>query len=234
MLVTVPPQFEAARAYLEANSLTHDEVTRVAIVYADQCFGDYDAYLYHAWPENCTLKDLPLPNGIIPGIPSAYIYDVVALLLPYGLDPNAVYETDGHICNIMQSILFIDNEYVAADTLRLLLDNGGKPNLWVGTETIFERIDEDIWFGSVEQEIRWRYDSWVHAWLVLLAYGGEIPGKGPMVQTFREYENYRTEELFDLKKLRDHRNYRFGLTLDNNERILHIFDKRTFWEVARA
>ena len=103
----------------------------------------------------------------------------------------------------------------------------------IGIETVFECIDEDIWFGAIEQEIRWRYDAWVHVWMVLLAYGGEIPGKGPMVETFREYGNYMTDEKFDLKKLRDHREYYFGLTKDNYEYVLHIFDKRTFGEVAR-
>lgn len=233
LLMSIPPQFEAAKAYLDTNLLSANEVTRVANIYADKCCWDYDEYLHETWPDIDALSNMPIPQGIVPGIPSAYIYDVVALLLKYGLDPNAVYQAGGETYNIMRLVLFIDNEYIAADTMRLLLDHGGDPNLRTGIETVFECIDEDIWFGAIEQEIRWRYDAWVHVWMVLLAYGGEIPGKGPMVETFREYGNYMTDEKFDLKKLRDHREYYFGLTKDNYEYVLHIFDKRTFGEVAR-
>ena len=150
--------------------------------------------------------------------------------LYYGLDPNVVYEADGRTYNIMRLIMSIDNEYIAADTMRLLLDNGGDPNLTAGIETIFECIDYDVWFGSVEQEIRWRYDAWVHVWMVLLAYGGEIPGKGQMMEAFRERHS---DDLFDLKKLRNHRDYFFGLSVENKGRTMHIYDKKTFWEVAR-
>ncbi len=234
LLSSIPPQFEAAKDYLDAHQLSADEVTRVGNLYADKCFWDYDDYLYENLPDNCALRDLPFPTGVTQGIPSAYIYDVVDLLLQYGLDPNAVYEVDGCTYNIMQLILYIDNEYVAADTMRLLLDHGGNPNLQTDIETVFERIDFDIWFGAVEQEARWRYDSWIHIWMVLLAYGGEVPGKKPIVETYREYENYRTDNKFDLKKLRNHRNYYYGILHSEKDITISIFDKRTLWEVARA
>ena len=232
LLLTNPPQFESAKNYLDGAQLSVEEVTRAANIYADRCFRDYDEYLMEICPDDCPLSDVLIPQGIVPGLPSTYLYDVVKLLLRYGLDPNAVYDTDSDVYNIMRLVLFIDNEYVAADTMRLLLDHGGDPNLMAGFETIFECIDADVWFGSVEQEFRWRYDSWVHVWMVLLAYGGKFSETTPKIETFREYENYQTDDKFDLSKLRDHRNYCFGLTLDNNERILHIFDKRTFREVA--
>lgn len=131
-------------------------------------------------------------------------------------------------------IPYIDHEYVSADTLRLLLENGGDPNLRIDMESAFEEADFEVWFGAVEQEVRWRYDAWVHTWMVLLAYGGEIPGKGPMVETFREYGNHTTDETFDLKKLRNHRQYFYGLTKGNPDPVLHIFDRNTLWEVARV
>lgn len=230
LLWTIPPQFEEAKAYLDANQLSADEVTRVANIYADKCSRDLDDYIGERCPDDCTMRDVPIPQGIISKIPSGHIYGVVALLLQYGLDPNVVYEADGRTYNIMRLIMSIDNEYIAADTMRLLLDNGGDPNLTAGIETIFECIDYDVWFGSVEQEIRWRYDAWVHVWMVLLAYGGEIPGKGQMMEAFRERHS---DDLFDLKKLRNHRDYFFGLSVENKGRTMHIFDKKTFWEVAR-
>lgn len=234
LLSSIPPQFEAAKDCLDTHQLSADEITRVGNLYADKCLWDYDDYLYENLPDNCALRDLPFPTGVTQGIPSAYIYDVVDLLLQYGLDPNAVYEVDGYTYNIMQLILYIDNEYVAADTMRLLLDHGGNPNLQTDTETVFERIVFEIWFGAVEQEARWRYDSWIHIWMVLLAYGGEIPEKKPIVETYREYENYRTDNKFDLKKLRNHRNYYYGILRSEKDITISIFDKKTLWEVVRA
>ena len=46
LLMTIPPQFDMAKGYLEANQLTADEVTRVATMFADKCSRDYDEYLY--------------------------------------------------------------------------------------------------------------------------------------------------------------------------------------------
>ena len=126
----------------------------------------------------------------------------------------------------MDSLLFIDNEYIAADTMLLLLEHGGDPNLQVDGETIYQSVAFEIWYGSDEQEIRWRYDSWVHLWMVLLAYGG----KAKNTKLFKEYGVPNT---FDLCKLKEHRNYFVGLSIDNKEHVVHIYDKRTLWEVAR-
>ena len=66
---------------------------------------------------------------------------------------------------------------------------------------------------------------------LLLAYGGKTEGKAPAVQAFKEYDS---DTLFDLRKLKDHRNYYVGLSTLNDQRTIHIFDKKTFWEVARG
>jgi hypothetical protein len=121
----------------------------------------------------------------------------------------------------------VDNAYVAADTMALLLEHGGNPNLNMDGQSVFGIVDFEIWFGSVEQSLRWRYDAWVHIWMVLLTYGCNNSG----IQVFREYNS---DAMFDLKKLRDHRNYYFGLSYEDQERVIHIYDKNTFWEVARG
>ena len=48
--------------------------------------------------------------------------------------------------NIMYQIYWIDKPYVAADTLKLLLENGGNPLLEVDNESIWQLSDFDIWF----------------------------------------------------------------------------------------
>lgn len=230
ILMTIPPKLDVAKEYLDANHLSADEVTRVANVYADKCFLDYGDYLFETYPD-CNLSTLEINHSIVPELHSAYIYDIVKLLLRYGMDPNTVYIVEYNHYNIMNLVVHIDHGYLAADTMGLLLENGGDPNLAVEIETIYEYVADDVWFGAIEQEIRWRYDSWVHLWMVLLAYGGKPRGKKCPLEVFREYDS---TSLFDVKKLKNHRDYIYGISKENYEPVIHIFDKKTLWEVAKA
>lgn len=230
LLMEIPPRFDVAKSYLEVNQLSPDEVTRVANVYADKCFLDFGDYLSERYPD-CNLSKLEIPTGIVPELHSAYIYDVVKLLLQFGLDPNAVYIVEYNHYNIMNLVVHIDHGYLAADTMNLLLENGGDPNLAVEIETIYEYVADDVWFGAIEQENRWRYDSWIHLWMVLLAYGGKPRGKKCPLEVFRAYDS---TSLFDVNKLKNHRDYYYGISKENYEPVIHIYDKKTLWEVARA
>lgn len=230
LLFTIPPSFKEARAYLEQAELPPESITKVAIDYADECFCDIETVIRTHEDNSFSLKGVMPPAGVIPGLHSAHVYDVVKLLLEFGLNPNMIIN-DGHSrYTLMGAIKFIDNEYMAADTMALLLEHGGNPNLIVDGESVFEQLDFEIWFGSVEQYMRWRYDSLVHIWMVLVAYGGEITGKGPMVKTFKGYDS---DDLFDLSKLRNHRDFYFGLSIENHERALHVYDKKTLCKVAQ-
>lgn len=230
LLTEIPPRFDVAKSYLEVNQLSPDEITRVANVYADKCFLDFGDYLSQRYPD-CNLSKLEIPTGIVPELHSAYIYDVVKLLLQFGLDPNTVYVTQYGHYNIMNLLFHIDHGYLAADTMVLLLEAGGDPNLVVELETIYEYVSDDVWFGAIEQEIRWRYDSWIHLWMVLLAYGGKPRGRKSPLEVFREYDS---NSLFDIQKLRNHRDYYYGISKENYEPVIHIYDKKTLWEVAKA
>lgn len=221
-LMTIPPDLATAEKLLQQECFSSDEVTKVAMRYAEECFLDI-ADTFRTDPDDrISFTGFMPPAGVIPGLHSTYLYDVVKLLLDYGLDPNAIIDE----VNIMEMLLYVDNEYVAADTIALLLEHGGDPNQIIDGESVFQQIDFGIWFDAVELYIRWRYDAWVHIWMVLLAYGCEDSG----IKVFREYNS---DTLFDLKKLRYHRNYYFGLSYEDQERVIHIFDKNTFWEVAR-
>ncbi len=222
-LMTIPPDLAAAEKLLMREAFSREEVTKTAIRYAEECFLDIADTFRTSPDDRISFTGFMPPAGVIPGLHSTYVYDVVKFLLAYGLDPNAIIDED----NIMEMLLYVDNEYVAADTIALLLEHGGNPNLIVDGESIFHQIDFGIWFDAVELYIRWRYDAWVHIWMVLLAYGCENSG----IQVFREYNS---DAMFDLKKLRDHRNYYYGLSYKNGDRVIHIYDKKTFWEVARG
>lgn len=151
-----------------------------------------------------------------------YLYQVMGLLLRHGLDPKE--KRDGY--ELLSALLFVEHEYAAADTLGLLLEHGADPNYKPNDdEGAFEMLDFDIWFGALEQYKRQTYDAWLHSWMVFIGWDATIP-----VKVFREYDS---EELFDLRKLRQHRNYYCGLSFEGKEICVHIYDKETMWEVAR-
>lgn len=232
LLMVIPPKLEDARLFLQQTMLSAESVGKIGALYAEECqFNISDSSVI---TRNCSspLKNAGFPQGILSGFHSSYVYDVTKLLLDFGLDPNTIFWADEHeYYNIMDSLMFVDNEYVAADTMALLMEHGGDPNLQIGRETLYERVDFEVWFGSVEQEIRWRHDAWVHVWMVLTGYGGKIDGCDDLITRFREYDS---QELFNPEMLRNHRDYYYGFSRESKEIVLHIYDKKTLWEVARG
>ena len=217
LLTKIPPDLSSAELYMQTENLNCDEVTRAAIEYADECFRDAGDYAYE--------RRIPHPTDIIPNLNSTYILDVLSLLLRYGLDPNAIHEDT----NIMYSLIYIDNEFLAADALAMLLDHGGKPDLMLPGETLFSTTDFDVFNYATDRYIdNQAYASLVHYWMVLIGYGARYENN--KMQIFKEL---MSSKVFDLQKLRNHRNYYFGLTHMENKIAISIYDKETFWEVAR-
>lgn len=217
MLTMIPPNFEAAAHLLGTEKFTSDEVTRVAIKYSDECF--------------CEVSDLahvnktPRSKEIVPDLHSTYIVDVIKFLLQHGLDPNGIHED----CNIMDSLQYVDNELLAADAMALLLEYGGNVNLIVDGEELFRAINFDVFFDAVEQYDRHYYASLVHLWMVMIGYGARMDTKA--IRVFKEFDS---ADYFDLNKLKNHRNYYFGLSRPEKYLIVHIFDNDTLWEVVRT
>lgn len=233
LLLEIPPKYEDAESLIRETAVPADSIAKVAIRYAEECEGDVgDYFIEHMEPPGDISKAVP-PPGIFPELHSTYIYDVIKLLLRYGLDPNAVFIFEWGSYNIMWEVKFIDNEYLGADVLALLLEHGGDPNLTIDGETLLDDTAFDVWFGSVEQEIRWRYDSWIHLWMVIVGYGGTCSEKTDWPKPFKGYdENGFYGKLFDIAQLKNHRNFYFGLSFEDGARTLHIYDKSTFWKVA--
>ena len=232
-LLAIPPKYEDAERRIRASGISPIGITKIAICYASKCFGDAsDHFAQQLGPDEDICSAAP-PQGIFPGLHSTYIYDVVKFLLGFGLDPNAVIEFEYGHYNIMQELLFIDNEFLGSDTLALLLEHGGDPNLSIDDETLLESIVFDVWFGSVEQEVRWRYAQTVHNWMVLTGCGGKYRDDYEWPRVFKGYdENNHYGKLFDLSLLKNHRDFFFGLSFEEGCRTLHIYDKKTFWKVA--
>ncbi len=218
LLTAVPPDFSAAEPLLREETYTPAEITRVTLEYAEECQCEAGEF---AWQHG-----IPHSAEVMPALHSTYIVEVIRFLLPYGLEPNGIY--DGW--NIMHRVAFLDNECLGADALGLLLEQGGNPDLTMPDreETVFETIDFDVFFGALEQDDRVRYAAWVHAWLVMIGYGAHI--REDRIEVFKEYDS---EQYFDLKKLKNHRDYYFGVTHFENHCFISVFDKKTLMEVAR-
>lgn len=117
LLMAMPPDLDAVESFLRSEELSPSEVTRVANEYVEECYCDATEYA-----SECTA---PLEPQVIPNLHSTYLYDIIKLLLQFGLEPNGTYDDN----NIMLSLKYIHNEFIAADTLALLLEHGGNPHL---------------------------------------------------------------------------------------------------------
>ena len=227
-LLQIPPDYKSAEQHLKTELLTTQEVSELAWSYLQECLYEDD--------EDPYLQDYPVGEGTVfwkePRINrdwhSAYLTGVFSLLLDYGLDLNSPISENN--C-ILSELPYIVNGYVAADTIKLWFENGGSLYPASIEEPIYDDIAFKVWFDAIEMDNRRRYDSLMHCWFVLLAYGGR-PYTG--VDPVDVYPNSSSDGYtnFDLRMLKNHRNYYFGIT-HGKERTIHIFDKRTFWEVAR-
>ncbi len=233
-LTAVPADLRAAEAVLESGALGRDEAAAVAFTYTDFCFNAYHCqYLGGVSDQRRTELMLDSDPSPDPGFPGADMKEAFALLLRYGLDPNAVSRRE----TLIGAVVNCCNGYAAADTLRLLLDHGADPLLKPeDDESPYADLEFDIIFGSVNQSKRRYYDSWVHCWLVLIAHlNNEFDGREIVTVCGKQRCDCPLPD-FKVGDLREHENYGWCLTNvpGNGENwSLHIFDRRSGWEVAR-
>ena len=205
--------FSAAEQELSSGIYTPEDVSVVGCAYVYHCAFDYNHEQDLDW----------IPGEFHDGLESSHMPKTIELLLQYGLDPNMIIGEE----NIMRNLQFVSNGYVSADALNLLLENGGNPELCINDEGIFEEIYFNIVFDLIEQEIRSRYDSLMHFWMVLEGHRAE---RGEFDSPVKANRN------FDLRNLKNHRNYYYGAVPGNeypNEPDLVIFDREYNIEVAR-
>lgn len=233
MLKVIPPDFRKIRTELENDHYSPEEVS-----YAGTRFVSNECALEHLDDVNedlyCFEKHRFSEPVLLPNLHSTRLYEIVALLLEFGLDPNAIFDDD----NIMLWLPHIDNEYVGADTLNLLLEHGGNPDLVVDGERLFDSLDFNVMFDAFNQYDRRKYDAFVHCWFVYLGHGAKT-SKGEVPVTVFEkamlYWDYGWED-FKISDLKKHRNFTFCLSNAEGRGekwSLHIIDSRTRWEVAR-
>lgn len=205
LLMAAPPDIDGIEEYIESNKCRKADITIAAMIFID------------AYDERLCKEHI------------SFLCDVLTTLIKYGVDPNMIY--DGNK-NIMESLCYI-GRYEGADLLSILLDGGGRFDVEIYGERLFDIVDFDVIFGAVEMEDRELYDAIVHCWMVMIGYGATLSGGEPAVEVFTD-DN--TGKCFDLSRLKDHRKYSAFLSnvpSRGSGWSLHIVDNETMWEVAR-
>ena len=216
----IPPDLKAAEKLLASGEYSSKDVSIVALMYVGECFEDGLA--------RTALTDETRP--IKPSPYDAGICSVIRLLLPYGLDPNAIIYGQ----NIMWNLRYIRTPYVSADALRLLLAADGNPDLdVVGSGNLIEQTCFDAWYDTTGQMDRTAFDCFVHYWMVLMGYYADRKPKDYPLEIYSYGDSYDWY-FFDPVDLKNHEDCYFGLSFtEKNSRHIHIYDKKHFWEVAR-
>lgn len=210
-----PLPLDSIRDLLLKKQYTAEQLTQVVIRH----------FRENCW---CETQDFESEYGRLPQRHEVFctsLYDLLGLFLEFGLDPNISYEHE----TVLSAVLYIDYHYDAADAARLLLESGADPNAIADQqfeESAFEQIDCDVIFGALEQEDRRVYDSWVHAWLVMVGFGAKTDiGAVPV----------KMKEGYSVEIFREHERFDFTIEMTKASRdgwIMHIFEKETGREVA--
>ena len=210
----IPPDWEEAKRILTADTFSKEELAQIAIAITDDCFCEYSDAL------NPEAKEVSADS-----MHSNYLIGSLRILLEFGLDPNTILHDDE---NVMWSAQWVDMPNVGAAALRLLLENGGNPNLRLPAESdaLFESIAFEVSYNRYTHE--WFYT--VQCWLVLMAFGGcWDDGNIPLTMLGNnEVSIFKDFELFDytIEPLPQEPN-QYGCW------IMHIFRTDTKEEVAR-
>ena len=187
-----------AEAYLIQNKMSCEAVTEAAI-------GLLDAFRFEVDSFKCENGRKPMSGETV----SDGFSDLFAVLLCYGLDPNAVYCEDGRDLNLLNELFLIDNYAVMRRIYRLLFENGADPNVKVGGESFFEKVDSDVVILAPDYgaEHREAYEAAFRVWLLCIAYGATLPSGanilkmkcGNSTEIFKECErfSYRIEYASD-------------------------------------
>ncbi len=213
LLSSIPPRWDEIRAVLSSQPFSKEELAGLAIGVADNCFCEYADAL------NPEVEDVT-PESMH----SNHLLDSLRLLLEYGLDSNTIVDEK----NVIWELQWVDAPSIAASALRLLLENGGNPNLLIPSddETLFEYVDFKVSYDEYTHD----YFPTFQFWLVLMAYGGcwkngEIPLTmlhDNKVEIFKNFELYD----YEIEPLPQEPG-KYGCW------IMHVFNSETHEEVAR-
>ena len=164
LFMALPPDYPCIEQLIKDENCSRECISETFCKFAEECFCDCDEFMYQHGRK-------PLDEEIH----STYVFPLCELLLKYGLDPNYVFGEKNDEHNAMYEIYWIDKPYVAADTLKLLLEHGGDPYAEIDGESIWHLSDFDIYFDvshgyAQEKEYKQKFDNRIHFWLVLRGF----------------------------------------------------------------
>lgn len=213
MLMKLPPNFTEIEKELQNNVYTADEVTLAACELAEKCF--------------CESRDFEEYHGRTPKdeeLHSPYVYPACELLLKYGLNPNLVLDDEYGQTNIIYELRYVEYKYTAAQTTRLLLENGGSVHIVVDYDCVFRNLDFDVMFDVVELSDKKMFDAEFRLWLLMIGYGATIKdGEYPL----------NVKQGYDISRFRQFENYSYKIEFLKKGWIMHIYDE-TGEEVANV
>lgn len=218
-------KLEALIEELSSCKYSPEDINIAACQYVEDCA--FDIVHYDSTGEQTPPHQ---PGEILPGYPSSHMYEALRLLVTFGLDPNyLVNQETSDEMNIMDCLLDIENGYIAADCLALLLRHGGNPNLAVDGERLLDHCTMRIDYGLGDESICLRFDTWVHYWMVLVGYGAKLSGN---------QEAFHPSKGHDAIDLKNHRDYYYGYIFSdrypNHEPEICFFRKDTGFEIGRC
>lgn len=171
----LPTDHEAVRSYIEVNKCDERTLTEVLLEYVRDCAGEYGDFVY----EGSSIRELPYceyyeihrdaAENDLREMKSYYLYDLAKIFCEYGLQPDLIFDD----LNLMEELIQVDYDLVAADILKLFFENGADVDLEIDDEKLFDKVDFDVYFGAVEQRLRIRFDVVVHCWMVMIGYGAK-------------------------------------------------------------
>ena len=219
LLFTKEFSLECLKSELASGLYTPDDVSVAGFQYVDDCICDL---MDENW------KTPRRPRGkVLPGYCSSHMLEAFQCLLEYGLDPNAMYGEEHDQSNIMSELRYVENGYLAADSLALLLEHGGNPNIKLHGGAFIRDINTDLIFDLNNQMDRTRFDNLVHYWMVLIGYGAKLEDGQESIDMCPGH---------DASELKNHRDFYYGaIHSDRSDDGMEIcfFSKHTNWEVAR-
>ena len=163
-LMLLPPDFEAIEQLIRQEKYTPECMGETFCRFLEECFCEYSEFIeqYGRNPQDEEIH-------------STYVYPLCKIMLQYGLNPNNTFGEENSETNVMYEVYWLDKPYVAADTLKLLLEHGGDPLLQVDGESIWAMADFDLSFdvyeGYAHQDWYFhKFQGRFHYWLVLRGF----------------------------------------------------------------
>ncbi len=207
LLMELPPRLNVIEKELQATEYTSEEITLAACKFADKCFMECE-FFEEAFNRKPQKEE----------VHSSYIYEICELLLKYGLNPDLIIEEN----NIMYELRYIDYEYLSAETMKLMLENGANVNIDDGDEPLFQALDFDIMYDVDGLEDKEIFDKEFRLWLLMIGFGAAVDNRCPV----------NLAEGFSVERFKNFRQFTYTIERLEKEWIMHIIDIKTGKEVA--